>query len=140
MEDFFRYYFYLLLIPVGWVIFNESIDSITRKLFGRKIQNIEDKKIKIQKNTIKQKQKESDLNYQKIGIKIDDEELRTYFEEQVEAHNECMKNFNELGYYVTNLEILLSESYGNKLKPNLEYKEEKQEHINKIKNRLSELT
>ncbi len=133
MEDFFRYYFYLLLIPVGWVVFNESIDSITKKLFGRKIQNIENSKVSIQK------QNESDVNYQKIGIKIDNKELRNYFEKKVAIHNECIKNFNELGFYVTNLQILLSEKYGNKLEPNLEYKVENQEHINKIKNRLSEL-
>ena len=139
MEDFFRYYFYLLLIPVGWVVFNESIDSITKKLFGRKIQNIENSKVSIQKNTLKQKQDESDINYQKIGIKIDNKELRNYFEEKVTIHNACIKNFNELGFYVTSLQILLSEKYGNKLEPNLEYKVETQEHINKIKNRLSEL-
>jgi len=133
MEDFFRYYFYLLLIPIGWVVFNESIDSITKKLFGRKIQNIENSKVS------KQKQNESDVNYQKIGIKIDNKELRNYFEKKVAIHNECIKNFNELGFYVTNLQILLSEKYGNKLEPNLEYKVENQEHINKIKNRLSEL-
>ena len=53
----------LLFTPLN--LFNESIDSITKKLFGRKIQNIENSKVSIQK------QNESDVNYQKIGIKID---------------------------------------------------------------------
>ena len=36
MEDYFRYYFYILAIPIGWVLINEILDPVMQKLFGTK--------------------------------------------------------------------------------------------------------
>tara|TARA_B100001250_G_C19656974_1_gene725290 strand:+ start:19 stop:444 length:426 start_codon:yes stop_codon:yes gene_type:complete len=114
MEDFFRPYFLIVGVAVGWIIFNESLDSLYKKLFSRRISKRAESKSKELKNEELKAQDleiERERNFKAIGIKDTNEGLKEYLELQRSIHNECLDNLSKEGLYALNLQIRLK-NYG----------------------------